>query len=261
MDINGDIYRCPPQEFELCVRMHTCLCVYMCISLSLSVSEIAVSLRCSLWPFDPQLRVKPWQMRWSSPGQICKHSTTIFSRPPPHIHHSSPPFSSSVSLIYHPNWRKSLFQTTVFYCVCNGNADAHTHQIRNYSISWTWYSFVLCSQRGKKQHGSSTVNLWTLKANHVCHKSLSVMSKMRNAAVFFLFFPGCSISDSISHSASLTPSALLQNPHIFSILSPPSPFLFLCSLTTLHLLHSPAQSQSLTPLVSSFSSHYFHWFF
>lgn len=132
----------------MCENAHMFMCLH--VYLSLSVFEITVSLRCSLWPFNLQLRVKLWQMRWSSPGQICKHSTTIFRRPPPHIHHSSPPFSSSVSLIYHPNWRKSLFQTTVFYCVCNGNADVHTHQIRNYNISWTWYSFVLCSQREKK---------------------------------------------------------------------------------------------------------------
>lgn len=123
--------------------------VFTCVSPSLSV--IAVSLRCSLWPFDPQFRVKPWQMRWSSPSQNCKHSTTIFSRPPPHIHHSSPPFSSSQCLSSTTrSWRKSLFQTNVFYCVCHGNADAHTRQIRNYNISWTWYPFVLCSQRGKK---------------------------------------------------------------------------------------------------------------
>lgn len=152
------VWECTHVYVFTCVSLSPVHSLSLCLSLSLPV--IAVSFRCSLWPFNPQLRVKPWQMRWSSSGQNCKHSTTIFSRPPPHIHHSSPPppnppqpsFSSSRRLSSTSrSWRKSSFQTNVFYCVCHGNVDAHTHQIRNYNIGWTRYPFVSCLQRRVKQ--------------------------------------------------------------------------------------------------------------
>lgn len=69
--------------------------------------------------------------------------------------------------------------------------------------------------------GEAAVKIWilqpcTLKAHCVCLESLSVMSRMRNVAVwFFTHAAGSSISGNISHTASLTPSALLQYPHIF----------------------------------------------
>ncbi|XP_041793828.1 uncharacterized protein LOC121607185 [Chelmon rostratus] len=128
--------------------------------------------------------------------------------------------------------------------------------------------------------GEAVLKIWilqpcTLKAHCVCLESLSVMSRMRNVAVwFFTHAAGSSISGNISHSASLTPSALLQYPHIFPSFHffPSLPPSLAFSLLSDHsypssLLHHPAQSQPLPPFSllpahsltpSSFSStHYF----
>lgn len=95
----------------------------------------------------------------------------------------------------------------------------------------------------------------------VCVWSLSVMSRMRNVAVrFFTHAAGSSISGNISHSASLTPSALLQYPHIFfifSVLPPlftlPSPFHPL-PLTHIHTHFSLPLSPAPPCLISAFPS-------
>lgn len=69
----------------------------------------------------------------------------------------------------------------------------------------------------------------------VCLESLSVMSRMRNVAVWFVTHAaGSSISGSISHSASLTPSALLQYPHFFLPSLHPSPLLLFTCLFSDH---------------------------
>lgn len=96
-----------------------------------------------------------------------------------------------------------------------------------------------CDLRGEAVSKIWLLQASTLKAHCVRLESLSVMSRMRNVAVwFFTHAAGSSISGNISHSASLTPSTLLQYPHIFpsfhSFPYPPCPCSpSLCSLTTL----------------------------
>lgn len=180
--------------------------------------------------FDPRVGVKPWQMRWSSSGQNSKHSTTIFC-PPPLCSYPSFLTLSLLSLwLFHhlERVRESSPRTqTCFYCICCGNLNAHTLQIKNYGTGLNSIppTSALFREGGKTKEydlrGEALLKIWilhpcTLKAHCVCLESLSAVSRMRNVAVwFFTHAAGSSISGNISHSASLTPSALLQYPHIF----------------------------------------------
>lgn len=139
MDINDDIYRCSVHELELCVRACrrrdtlTHLCVYLPVCVCVRPWDSRVSFPQMLpLTFNPRAEVKPWQMRWSSSGQICKHSTTIFCPPPllssPHIRHSSPLHSSQCvsSTASRASQRMFSLHTNMFYCICCGNLKAHT---------------------------------------------------------------------------------------------------------------------------------------
>lgn len=149
----------------------------------------------------------------------------------------------------------------MFYC---------TLQIRNYNIGKILMSALFTEGKRTKEYdlrGEAVLKTWilqpcTLKAHCVCLESLSVMSRMRNVAVwFFTHAAGSSISGNISHSASLTPSALLQYPHIFPSfhffpyppsLPPCSPSH--CSLTTLAPFTLPLCCTTLANLPPSLLS-------
>lgn len=94
----------------------------------------------------------------------------------------------------------------------------------------------------------------------VCVESLSVMSSMRNVALrFFTHAAGSSISGNISHSASLTPSALLQYPHIFPSFPfssiPPLQTLSISTSNFLSLCHPTHPNLSPFPFSLSLSTH------
>lgn len=238
MGINDDIYRCTAHELEICVRKcwkraegrHSHIPTYtrLCVYLSLCVCDSQICLP-QIFPltFDPRVGVKPWQMRWPVSGQNCKHSTTIFCPPPPLSSYPSfltPSLLSVQSMT--ESQRKFSLNTNMFYCTCFGNFKVHISQIKNSNTGWIYYTRHLpCLQKKRKQKnmilkwklclrfGYYNPALWK---HTVCLESLSVMSRMRNVAVwFFTHAAGSSISGNISHSASLTPSALLQYPHIF----------------------------------------------
>lgn len=96
----------------------------------------------------------------------------------------------------------------------------------------------------------------------VCEELVSDVKDEKCCSVVFTHAAGSSISVNISHSASLTPSALLQYPHIFSVLSPPIPppaTRTSCSLTdqSSRPYHCcPTQCQRLPP--SSLMPHHTH---
>lgn len=90
------------------------------------------------------------------------------------------------------------------------------------------------------------LNLCTLKANHVCHKSLSVMSMIRNAAVFFFSFFS-RMQHFRQHFALGLPHTIRsapKSPHIFH------PFTSLPIPVSLLLDHSSSAAQSCPISVS-----------
>lgn len=105
----------------------------------------------------------------------------------------------------------------------------------------------------------------TLRTHCVCLESLSVMSRMRNVAVWFVTHAtGSSISGNISHSASLTPSARLQYPHFFHLQPPPPLALLLLftglSLTTRELLSPFLSTAALCYSTDSYVSFFLYLF-
>lgn len=161
-------------------------------------------------------------MRWSSSGESCKHSTIIFS--------PTPPFplllsfcSLHLCLLFKREWcrLRSHFAQASFYCVCCKNPEARALQIKSYNIdSVKCPQHLPCSQKEGKQK----CTIWTrdlycrLESNEhtlcvclcvcVC-KACQWCQRWGIAMWLFTHAAGSSISGNISHSASLTPTALL----------------------------------------------------
>lgn len=268
---------------------HTCLCVYFPVCIGLVSFPQMFPLT-----FDPRVGVKPWQMRWQSSGQNCKHSTTIFCPPPPL--RSYPSFLTPSLLAVHllHNLEKvresSHYIQTCFNVFAGGILKYTPFNLRiTTSVEFNIPNICLVYRRKENkrewsERGSCVKDLditTVLFASTWCVESLSVMSRMRNVAVWFLHtllalaFPATFLTLPPSHhplycniptffqpfTSSPSPSPSLHSPYAFSSLSDHS-----CSLYHLSRLPHPAQSQPPPPssqyihIPLPFPTHYFLWF-
>lgn len=194
MDINDDIYSCPAHELEICVSLlkerhsHTCLCLLVCVC----VCDSRVCFP-QMFPltFDPTAGVKPWQMRWSSSGQNCKHSTTILCPPPPplspHIRHSSP-LCSSQRVSSTTSAEKVLVANKHGFIAFAVGILKHAHFKLRIT---TWVETRICLVHRRRENGGEAVlKIWilqpcTLKAHCVFGKLVSDVKDEKCCSVVF----------------------------------------------------------------------------